>query len=53
MDTLRPVAIHQDMAARIPNARLVVIEGSGHMVAMERPGTVSAAMRDWLARADA
>lgn len=50
-DTLRPVAIHQDMAARIPNARLVVIEGSGHMVAMERPDAVSAAMRGWLVRA--
>jgi pimeloyl-ACP methyl ester carboxylesterase len=50
-DTLRPVAIHQDMAARIPSARLVVIEGSGHMVAMERPDAVSAAIRDWLARA--
>lgn len=48
-DTLRPVAVHRDMAALIPNAQLVVIAGSGHMVAMERPEAVSAAMRDWLA----
>jgi pimeloyl-ACP methyl ester carboxylesterase len=49
-DTLRPVDIHRDMAARIPDARLVVIAGSGHMVAMERPAAVSAAMREWLGR---
>ena len=47
MDTLRPVAVHQEMAARIPGSRLVVIEISGHMVAMEQPAQVTAAMRDW------
>jgi pimeloyl-ACP methyl ester carboxylesterase len=47
-DALRPVSVHQEMAARVPNSRLVVIEGSGHMVAMERPEAVTAAMRDWL-----
>ena len=47
-DTLRPVAGHREMAARIPASRLVVIEGSGHMVAMERPQDVSNAMRQWI-----
>ena len=47
-DTLRPVSIHQEMAAQIPDSHLVVIHGSGHMVAMEQPEQVTAAMRDWL-----
>lgn len=47
-DTLRPVSVHQEMAARIPGSRLLVIEGSGHMVAMEKPAAVTSAMRDWL-----
>ena len=47
-DELRPVSVHQEMAARIPNSRLVVIARSGHMVAMENPSAVTAAMRDWL-----
>ncbi len=47
-DTLRPVSVHQEMAAQIPGSRLVVIQGSGHMVAMEQPAQVTAVMRDWL-----
>lgn len=47
-DALRPVAVHRDMAARIAGSRLAVIEGSAHMVAMERPADVTAAMRTWL-----
>jgi pimeloyl-ACP methyl ester carboxylesterase len=39
---------HQQMAAQIPNNRLVVIEECGHMSTMERPEQVTAAMRDWL-----
>ncbi len=50
-DALRPVEGHRDMAARIPQSRLVVLEECGHMVAMERPDPVSHAMRDWLGRA--
>ncbi len=47
-DVLRPVEVHDEMAARIPRGRLVVIAGAGHMVAMEQPKALSAAMRDWL-----
>ena len=50
LDELRPVEVHRWMAERIPQSRLVVIEGAGHMVAMERPDAVTKAMRDWLAR---
>jgi pimeloyl-ACP methyl ester carboxylesterase len=39
---------HEEMAAMIPNSRLVVIENCGHMSTMERPAEVTAAMRDWL-----
>ncbi|WP_374571267.1 alpha/beta fold hydrolase [Phenylobacterium sp.] len=47
-DPLRPVAIHQRMAEQIAGARLVVIERCGHMVAMERPEAVTAALENWL-----
>jgi pimeloyl-ACP methyl ester carboxylesterase len=39
---------HEEMAERIPNSRLVVIEDCGHMSTMERPAEVTNALRDWL-----
>ncbi len=36
------------LAARIPGARLVMIEGAGHMVTLERPTEVARAMMEWL-----
>ncbi len=36
------------LAERIPNARLVVIEGAGHMFPLERAATVIDAIRAWL-----
>lgn len=47
-DTLRPVEAHRQMAEHIVGSRLVVIEAAGHMVAMERPQAVTAALRAWL-----
>ncbi|MBF0561242.1 MAG: alpha/beta fold hydrolase [Alphaproteobacteria bacterium] len=47
-DTLSPVEIHQEMAAAIPNARLVVIEDAAHLTALEQPQAVNAALREWL-----
>ena len=52
-DPLRPAGLHAEMAAQIPDARLVVIPGAGHMVAMECPDALTAAMRSWLAPGDA
>ncbi|MEI9988694.1 MAG: alpha/beta fold hydrolase [Rhizomicrobium sp.] len=49
-DRLRTVEAHRAMAALIPGARLVVLDRCGHMVAMERPDAVTAAMREWLSR---
>ncbi len=50
-DTLRPVAVHRDMAARIAGSRLVVVDRAAHMVAMERPAEVTTAMWAWLSHA--
>jgi pimeloyl-ACP methyl ester carboxylesterase len=36
------------MAEKIPRAKLVVAEDCGHLAPLERPQTVSAAMRSWL-----
>lgn len=47
-DQWSPLARHEQMAARIPGALLAVIEDAGHMITMERPESVSAAMRDFL-----
>jgi pimeloyl-ACP methyl ester carboxylesterase len=47
-DTLRPPALHRDIARRIPNARLAIIEGAGHMSSMEDPVAVTAHMVSWL-----
>jgi len=49
-DALTPPALHDEMAAAIPGARLVVIEKSGHLTPLEQPDAVTAALRDWLAR---
>jgi pimeloyl-ACP methyl ester carboxylesterase len=48
-DQPTPIDAHEEMAAAIPNATLVVIEDCGHLSTMERPQAVNAAMRDWLA----
>jgi pimeloyl-ACP methyl ester carboxylesterase len=47
-DTWSPPARHAEMAAVIPNSRLVIVPESGHMAPMEQPAAVAAAMRDWL-----
>lgn len=47
-DALTPLAQHEEMAAAIANASLVVIEDCGHLAPLERPRAVSAAMRYWL-----
>lgn len=43
-------ANHEQMAARIPNSRLAIIENCGHMSTMERPSEVTAELRHWLER---
>lgn len=48
-DGWSPPVRHEEMAAAIPGARLVVVEHCGHMAPMERPEAVAAALREWLA----
>jgi len=47
-DALTPPDLHEEMAAEIPGAALVVVEDCGHLAPLERPRTVSAVMRYWL-----
>jgi pimeloyl-ACP methyl ester carboxylesterase len=48
-DRFLPRAHPEAYAAGIPDARLVVIVGSGHMVPLARPGELTAAVRQFLA----
>ena len=48
-DGLTPLDLHEEMAAGIAGAVLVVLEDCGHLSTLERPDQVNAAMRDWLA----
>ena len=47
-DKLTPLHNSEEMAAAIPDAKLVVVEECGHMSTLERPEAVNAAMREWL-----
>ncbi|MGA9432672.1 MAG: alpha/beta fold hydrolase [Roseobacter sp.] len=48
-DTLCPVKRHEFMAELIPQARLVVVEGAGHLPTLEQPDATTRALRDWMA----
>lgn len=47
-DALTPLDCHEEMAAGIPGADLIVLGGAGHLPPMERPRAVNAALRTWL-----
>ncbi|WP_375428865.1 alpha/beta fold hydrolase [uncultured Sphingomonas sp.] len=47
-DALRPASVHREMMGLIGSARLLLLQGCGHMMTLERPADVSAAMRGWL-----
>ena len=51
-DQITPPALSEEMASRIPGARLVVVPGSGHMLPLEQPAALSRAMREWLTTLD-
>lgn len=48
LDAWSPLARHEEMARIVQGSRLMVIEGSGHMVTLERPQQVNEALRSWL-----
>ncbi len=47
-DPLAPPGLHEEMAAAIPGAELVVLEDCGHLSPLEQPEAVTAALRRWL-----
>jgi pimeloyl-ACP methyl ester carboxylesterase len=47
-DGLTPPELAQEMADGIPNSRLIIVEQSGHLSALEQPARVTETMRDWL-----
>jgi pimeloyl-ACP methyl ester carboxylesterase len=49
-DQATPLHLHEEMAALIPGAELVIIEHCGHLSTIEQPGAVNEAMRRWLTR---
>ena len=52
-DEITPLALSEEMAAAIPDARLVVVDRCGHMSTLERPQEVTQALTEWLTTADA
>ena len=49
-DAWSPPSRHEEMARRIPDSELVIVERCGHMSPMERPEAVSAALARLLAK---
>jgi len=47
-DETTPVALHEEMAAAIPHARLVIVEECGHLSTLDQPRQVTEALRQWL-----
>lgn len=47
-DALTPPALHEEIAGLVPGAKLTVVEDCGHLSTLEKPATVTAAMRQWL-----
>lgn len=50
-DEWAPIAQHEAIAAAIPGARLAIFPEAGHMVPLERPDAVTAALANWLTMA--
>jgi pimeloyl-ACP methyl ester carboxylesterase len=42
------VALHQEIAAAIPGARLEIIDDCAHMATVEQPAAVIKLLRDWM-----
>ena len=47
-DRLAPVECSREIASLLPGARLVIIPRCGHMLTMEKPAEVNAALAAWL-----
>ncbi len=49
-DAWSPPAQHRAIAAAIPDSELVIVPGAGHMLPLEAPDAVNAAIAAWLSR---
>jgi pimeloyl-ACP methyl ester carboxylesterase len=47
-DRLTPIKYARYLAEHIPDARLLLVEGAGHMVMLERPEQTASAIREFL-----
>jgi pimeloyl-ACP methyl ester carboxylesterase len=47
-DLLTPLVCSETMSREIRNSRLIALDECGHMSSMEKPETVSGALREWL-----
>jgi pimeloyl-ACP methyl ester carboxylesterase len=47
-DPVTPVHDHEAMAARVPDARLEIIENCGHLSTIEQPEIVNRVLKNWL-----
>ena len=47
-DPLTPAALSEEIAASIPGARLTIAKDCGHVITLERPEVVNAALAAWL-----
>jgi pimeloyl-ACP methyl ester carboxylesterase len=48
-DALCPPKVQEEMMAKLPNAKLVLVEDCGHLAPLERPEATTAVFRYWLA----
>ena len=47
-DTWIPVDRAHRLAELIPGARLELIEGAGHLIQLDQPGSLEGALMNWL-----
>ncbi len=52
-DPVTPVRDHEAMAARVPGARLEIIENCGHLSTIEQPEIVNRVLKNWLKETEA
>jgi pimeloyl-ACP methyl ester carboxylesterase len=48
-DIWSPVTQHEEIAAAVPHAKLVIVDDCGHMSPVEQPAAVTTTLREWLA----
>jgi pimeloyl-ACP methyl ester carboxylesterase len=51
-DPVTPVADHEVIAAKIPGARLEIIEDCGHLSTIQQPEAVNRVLIEWLRKTD-